>query len=259
MERVYSSCQVSQVPINSVERTASQPTGRVAGGGVRGGWLAFAHFSRSATAMRTLLFLLLFAAMQSCFAAPDINVIAVSDWSEPVADSRGYALRGRLLISCKERDTAVYVELQDASGHVGGSMAVYFDGEHGHDFRPEYKGGLNCELRDAEGKIVPQSPFAFSGACPNSCWIMMPSDSTVRLRANCFGIGRPKGDGLAISVPGKYWVIPAGDTRDYFLSGSFTVIPPKERVSFPDFTGLDVQVWRGTLTFPKMKISVKKP
>jgi len=138
-------------------------------------------------------------------------------------------------------------------------MAVYFDGEHGHDFRPEYKGGLNCELLDAEGKFVPQSPFAFSGACPNSCWIMMPSDSTVRLRANCFGIGKPKGDGLAISAPGKYWVIPAGDTREYFLSGSFTVIPPKDRVSFPDFTGLDVQVWHGTMTFPKMKISVKKP
>ena len=29
-------------PNQAVERTASQPTGRVAGGGVRGGWLAFA-------------------------------------------------------------------------------------------------------------------------------------------------------------------------------------------------------------------------
>jgi len=33
-------------PINPVERVASQPAGRVAGGGVRGGWLAFAHFYR---------------------------------------------------------------------------------------------------------------------------------------------------------------------------------------------------------------------
>jgi len=31
-------------PIHAVERTVSQPTGRVAGGGVWGGWLAFAHF-----------------------------------------------------------------------------------------------------------------------------------------------------------------------------------------------------------------------
>lgn len=203
-----------------------------------------------ASSMRTVIFSLLLAATQASFAATDTNVIAVSDWSEPVADNRGYALRARLVIAYTghtDRDTGVYVELQDASGHVGGSMAVYFDG------------GLNCELRDAEGKVVPQSPFAFSGACPNSCWIMMPSDSTVRLRANCFGIGKPQGDGLAISVPGKYWVIPADDTREYFLSGSLTVIPPKDRVSFPDFTGLDVQVWRGTLTFPKMKISVKRP
>jgi hypothetical protein len=35
-------------PIQAVERTASQPTGRVAGVGVRGGWLAFAHFYRYA-------------------------------------------------------------------------------------------------------------------------------------------------------------------------------------------------------------------
>jgi len=34
------------VPNQAVERTVSQPTGRVAGGGVRGGWLAFAHFYR---------------------------------------------------------------------------------------------------------------------------------------------------------------------------------------------------------------------
>jgi hypothetical protein len=33
-------------PIHAVERTASQPTGRVAESGVRGGWLAVAHFYR---------------------------------------------------------------------------------------------------------------------------------------------------------------------------------------------------------------------
>ena len=33
-------------PNQTVDRTASQPTGRVAGGGVSGGWLAFAHFYR---------------------------------------------------------------------------------------------------------------------------------------------------------------------------------------------------------------------
>jgi len=37
---------------NPVERTASQPTGRVGGGGVRGGWLAFAHFYRCAGEMK---------------------------------------------------------------------------------------------------------------------------------------------------------------------------------------------------------------
>lgn len=33
-------------PIHAVERTASQPTGSLGKGGVRGGWLAVAHFLR---------------------------------------------------------------------------------------------------------------------------------------------------------------------------------------------------------------------
>ena len=36
----------AEASIHAVERTARQPTGRVAGVGVRGGWLAFAHFYR---------------------------------------------------------------------------------------------------------------------------------------------------------------------------------------------------------------------
>ena len=46
-------------PNQAVERTASQPTGRVAGGGVSGGWLAFAHFYRSPKTMKLILALLL--------------------------------------------------------------------------------------------------------------------------------------------------------------------------------------------------------
>ena len=37
-------CRATAQFNQAVERTTSQPTGRVAGGGVRGGWLAFAHF-----------------------------------------------------------------------------------------------------------------------------------------------------------------------------------------------------------------------
>ena len=36
-------------PNQAVERTASQPTGRDAEVDIRGGWLAFAHFYRSAS------------------------------------------------------------------------------------------------------------------------------------------------------------------------------------------------------------------
>jgi len=40
---------MSAAPIHAVERTASQPTGSLGEDGVSGGWLAFAHFLRSAT------------------------------------------------------------------------------------------------------------------------------------------------------------------------------------------------------------------
>jgi hypothetical protein len=41
---------MTPAPIHAVERTASQPAALVGEGGVRGGWLAVAHFLRSAAA-----------------------------------------------------------------------------------------------------------------------------------------------------------------------------------------------------------------
>src|SRR5690349_13253196 len=85
---------------------------------------------------------------RSIGAAEVPRVLFEGDWSKPVADSRGYALRGRLVICQQKRgdrfETPVYVELQDACDFIGQTMRLYCDlGKH--DFRPEYKGGLNCE------------------------------------------------------------------------------------------------------------------
>jgi hypothetical protein len=184
------------------------------------------------------------------------RVIASGEWSKPVADSRGYALRGRLVI-CEQqrgdrRETPVYVELQDACEFIGQSMRLYCDmGKH--DFRPEYKGGLNCELRDKDDKPVEPTSFPFGGATPISQWVTLPKDATIRLRATPFGISRDKALSICPHL-GKLWVIADDDPNDYSLSGTFT-IDPAEALTPADL-GND-HIWRGTLELPAVKLGGK--
>jgi hypothetical protein len=154
-------------------------------------------------------------------------------------------------VSDERREVAVFVELQDASEAVGRSMHLYCDlGKH--DFRPEYKGGLHCELKDKDGRPVKSSPFAFSGAVPKSEWMTLPSDGTIRLRATPFGIYRPKATAIAPHL-GILWVINDGDTNEYQLSGTFTVAPATDRVPSGD-----EHVWRGTIELPAVRVTGRR-
>ena len=105
-------------------------------------------------------------------AADPPKVIAEGDWSKPVADTRAFAVRGRLVLcekprSDNRREVAVYVELQDARESIGNSMRIFCDmGKT--DFRPEYKGGLQCELQDKDKKPVKSTSYPFGGAVPAS-------------------------------------------------------------------------------------------
>jgi hypothetical protein len=179
-------------------------------------------------------------------------VVAAGEWSKPVVDSRARALRGRLVIcrrtlSPERREFAVYVELQDATESVGGTMRLYCDFGR-TDFRPEYKGGLHCDLRDKDQKPVKSAPFPFSGAVPGSQWVTLPSDATIRLRSSPWGIHRP--DAMAISPDlGALWIIADNDPNDYFLSGTFVIDPPADRVE-----ATNDHVWRGTITLPAVRI-----
>ncbi len=182
--------------------------------------------------------------------------LAVGVWSKPVTDNRGFAVRGRLVLGEKQRgddlrEVAVYVELQDASQAVGRTVQLFCEMGR-HDFRPEYKAGLHCEMHDKDKRSVPGTGFPFSGAVPASQWVTLPSDGTIRLRASPFGIRRPKA--LAISPHlDKLWVIGDDDANEYFLSGTFTIDPPKDR-NPPG----DEQVWRGTLELPAVRISSQR-
>jgi hypothetical protein len=180
------------------------------------------------------------------------KVLVAGEWSKPVADSRSYAVRGRLVLCEKvsaddRRHVAVYVELQDASEHVGGSMRLFCDlGKH--DFRPEYKGGLDCDLRDQHRQLVKTTPFPFGGAVPKSEWVTLPSDGTIRLRASPFGISRVKAKAICPHL-GKLWAIADDDLNEYYLSGSFTVDPPADGPP----AGND-RVWRGTIALPTVRV-----
>ena len=180
------------------------------------------------------------------------KTLAEGEWSKPVADSRGRAVRGRLVLGEKpapegRRAVAVYVELQEASEAIGGSLRLFCEMGKS-DFRPEYKGGLNCEMKDKDGKTVKSAPFPFGGAVPRSEWITLPPDGTIRLRASPFGISQA--GALAISPHlGALWIIPDGDPGEYSLSGTFTIDSPKERTPTDD-----EHIWRGTLELPAVRI-----
>jgi hypothetical protein len=216
-----------------------------------------------------MLLSLLLIVCKLCFAGDEPKVIAISDWSKPV-DGCNFlnggncaTIRGRLVIlqghfpgdASELLSTMVYVDLQNLGLRPA---EIYFDAEHGHDFRPAYKGGLNCDLFNSNGKPVPQRASFFSGGCPSSGWITLLYDSTVRLRANCFGIRSPKEGGLVLPFPAKEWFIESNDTNCYYLSATFTSIAPINHFS-EDVKHARSVIWDGTLEFPKIKILVHQP
>jgi hypothetical protein len=201
----------------------------------------------------TVLAVMLSVASQ---AAEPPRTIAVGEWSKPVADSHQYALRGRLVLCETVRDdrrlVAVYVELQGANESLGRKSQLFCDfGKT--DFRPEYKGGLECELRDKDKRLVESAPFAFSGAVPKSEWVSLPSDATIRLRTSPFGISRAKARAICPHL-GKLWVIGDDDLNEYFLSGTFVIDPGGNRIP----PGKD-SVWHGTIVLPAVKIVNQRP
>ncbi len=200
-----------------------------------------------------------------CLASTNTVILAAGAWSDPVADSGGYAIRGRLLL-CETpqhrgpagSDTAVYLELQEWSDFVARTLQIYCDMEGDAAIAPHFKAihkaGCRWELRDGLGRRVKESPFGFSGAGPGTDWMALPCDASVRLRASLFGGGRLENGSLGLALPSHYWVVPARSTNEYFLSATFTVDPPTN-----SFNPLEHQVWRGSLVLPGVKIPVQKP
>jgi len=162
------------------------------------------------TSMKTIhyitAFLLMLAPCWLCLGTEGTNAIATSAWSEPLASSAegqsgSSAIRGRLLIlegrssayAGELPETLVYLELQNVSTGIGSPIELYFDPS----------GGLRAELLDIHGKPPPQIGTGGNGGFPGSCWISLPYDSTVRLRASWYGYGMPRRAGLKIPLKGS--------------------------------------------------------
>jgi dienelactone hydrolase len=170
--------------------------------------------------------------------APEVR--ETGDWSEPVA-----GLRGRLLFGEGERLNGtrmgiVYLELQNVSD-VGNPMEIYFNIDN----------ALPCDLFDGAGKPVVQAGSPASIKTPDSYWIALPHDSSLRFRVSVTGYGVPRDGGLQIGMMGGDWRIPAGSPGDYFLAARFIVSPPKD----PNRP----RPWKGFLKLPRVKIPVDPP
>lgn len=207
--------------------------------------------------MKSIFLGLLIAGCIQCSWAGDTNIIAASEWSEPVV-SNDHSVRARLVIveggepayggPKSENFASTFVELQNVTGACCPSVKVYFDVQ-----------ALRCQLTGTNGLPVPLADVGgWGGRGPlGPSWVVLPYNSTVRLFVNT-GSRTPwriYQDGW----PTHFWSIPAADTNVYNLSGTLvlsaptngtlTVTPP-ESMSYHFYSD-----WTGKLTFPKTRIS----
>ncbi len=200
---------------------------------------------------RSLALLSVLFCMTCRAAADEPKVIAASEWSKPVESHDRFLQARWLLLEGRSRayagpgkEVLLYVELQNANGAWGEPLRVFFNPSD----------GLKFELLDADDKVVAPSPTGGSGGDVGAGWITLPYDSTVRLRANPGGWGTPKDAALALPLRpmnGQYWLFKEVPKTDHFLAGKLTIAPPT------DDTFEHRDDWRGTIEFPKTKLSLK--
>ena len=185
-------------------------------------------------------------------ALPD--AVAPGDWSASVD-----GLRARLLVRFagtneSGRDILIYLELQNQFAVITPISLFYSDDE-------------NCSttwsLTDRKGMPVAKTPIAIRRPVKRPYWIVVPFDSTLRLRAsNGSSVSRTeKGSTLLLLPPNEFWPFPKGSQEEYFLSCSFEAKSPPKNERAPVVAGLKgvgenghSNIWQGKLTIPKVKI-----
>jgi hypothetical protein len=194
--------------------------------------------------------ILMLLACRCCFGQTDTNLIATGDWSAVVRDGQiGPFLRGRLLVYDDQgisthNHARIYLELQHvcATNIWYPPIEIYCFGTN-----------LDLELEDGRGQPIPGFGSVVWGFVSAPCWVTLPIDATVRVRADNGPLGpSTKPNGLDIPNGFEDWIIPPNATNDYYLSATFT--PSKDHPS-----PLNYHVWQGTLKLPAVKIPAKGP
>jgi hypothetical protein len=202
--------------------------------------------------MKTTAALLFIAAQQLCFARGDTNLIAMSDWSNPVGNEFENQLRVRTIITYGRSpgfsgplpETQFYLEFENTAWPAF-ATEFYFDPEQ----------GLHCEVRDANGKLLAPGGGGSGPGGNRASWIVLPRASTIRLHAGDYGYGQKPGEGLRLCLwrsSGQDWLIAARDTNTYFLSGTFSLKAPTNFVA--KFHEGRNAVCTGTFRLPAVKI-----
>jgi hypothetical protein len=192
--------------------------------------------------MKAIALILLLACVQWRCHCAETNIVATGEWSEPVG-----GLRARLLVSTNLdgtlRRVRVYVELQNVLDRIN-PMEIYV-GENGP---------LTCQLLDDAGK--PPAPALSFGSGPviPPYWLVLPVDSSLKLRADTLIAWAVGESGLSLAVGRGCWFIPDNSLSDYSLSGTFSAPTPQEANEHP-------RAWSGVLKLPAVRIPTprKKP
>ena len=188
----------------------------------------------------------------------------VGDWATSTNNPMvGLCLKARLVVSEAvsgdgSRTAVTYVEFQNTNYSIN-VLYIYYDGT-----LPE----LTCELVDSRGKSArSQMTGSYNGPAPQSCWLALPPDSIVRCRPAFFRTGTATNGELLVDAgfnQWRYWVIPRGDTNDYFLSGTLNLTVPKDETPPPwrvpvgngriITNNVSYDVCHGTIKLPPVKI-----
>lgn len=170
--------------------------------------------------------------------------IQVGEWSEAVN-----GLQGRIAVAKDAefngtKQIAVYLELRN-SINIFSPTEIYFEPHKAFKWRI---------IDRNEKPLAPPSATFASIFSPDSYWLVLPFDSTLRFRVSVSGYSAPANSGTQIQLLSNNslngdWLISDKDKNDYFLDGTFISQPPKIE--------LNRQVWQGTLKLPKVSIPHK--
>jgi hypothetical protein len=140
----------------------------------------------------------------------------------------------------------VYLELQNVfEGGWSNPVELYFVAAE------STTSSMHFEVRDAHGKPIPEEPIAIRGLMPYPYDVVLPCDSTIRLRVDNYLLGlEKKPDGLEILVNDQDWIIRPTARNEFFLSADFCA---KNQPASPQH-----HVWQGTLHLPAVKIPVPR-